>query len=79
MIDKRLFRLLGENRRYVGYCVALQLASLAASLTVTACLCRAIYLAAQKNFPETGAFLSSLQRALPPWLCGIWLYARQVI
>ena len=56
MIDKRLFRLLGENRRYVGYCVALQLASLAASLTVTACLCRAIYLAAQKNFPETGAF-----------------------
>lgn len=56
MIDKRLFRLLGENRRYIGYCVALQLASLAASLTVTACLCRAIYLAAQKNFPETGAF-----------------------
>ena len=76
MIDKRLFRLLGENRRYIGYCVALQLASLAASQL--ACAGRST-LRHRRIFPRQVRFLSSLQRPLPPWLCGIWLHARQVI
>lgn len=47
MIDKKLFRLLGKNRKYIGYVVALMLLGLLANLTVTACICRAIWLAAQ--------------------------------
>lgn len=64
MIDKRLFRLLGENRRYIGWCVALQLAGLAASLTVTACLCRAIYLASQRENPGGAAFAALAAAAM---------------
>lgn len=47
MIDKKLFRLLGQNKKYIGYVVALMLVGLLANLTVTACICRAIWLAAQ--------------------------------
>ena len=47
MLDKKLFRLLGQNRKYIGYVVALVLVGLLANLTVTACICRAIWLAAQ--------------------------------
>lgn len=57
MIDKKLFRLLGKNRRYIGYVVALMLLGLLASLTVTACICRMIWLAAQYAEGDYGAAL----------------------
>lgn len=46
MIDKKLFRLLGKNRKYIGYVVVLMLLGLLANITVTACICRMIWLAA---------------------------------
>ena len=57
MIDKMLFRLLGKNRRYIGYVVALMLLGLLASLTVTACICWMIWLAAQYAEGDYGAAL----------------------
>lgn len=46
MIDKKLLRLPGSNRKYIFYTVALMIVGLAASVTVTACICRAVGLAA---------------------------------
>lgn len=57
MIDKKLFQLLGKNRRYIGYVVALMLLGLLASLTVTACICWMIWLAAQYAEGDYGAAL----------------------
>lgn len=57
MIDKKLFQLLGKNRRYIGYVVALMLLGLLASLTVTACICWMIWLAAQYAESNYGAAL----------------------
>lgn len=76
MIDKRLFRLLGENRRYIFFCVALQLAGLAASLTVTACLCRAIFLAVQAGGPDAAA-LAGLAAAALAAMAARYLAARK--
>lgn len=57
MIDKKLFQLLGKNRRYIGYVVVLMLLGLLASLTVTACICWMIWLAAQYAEGNSGAAL----------------------
>lgn len=57
MIDKKLFRLLGKNKKYIGYVVALMLLGLLASLTVTACICWMIWLAAQYAESNYGAAL----------------------
>ena len=57
MIDKKLFRLLGKNKKYIGYVVVLMLLGLLASLTVTACICRMIWLAAQYAESNYGAEL----------------------
>ena len=46
MIDKRLLRLLGDNRKYIFYTVALMVAGLFANVAITASICRAIDLAA---------------------------------
>ncbi len=44
MIDKSLLRLLGKNRKYIVYCVALMLVGLLANVCITASLCRAVAL-----------------------------------
>lgn len=45
MIDKNLLRLLGKNKKYILYTVALMVVGLFANLTITASLCYAIHLA----------------------------------
>ncbi|MBE6594182.1 MAG: ABC transporter ATP-binding protein/permease [Ruminococcaceae bacterium] len=45
MIDKNLLRLLGKNKKYIFYTVALMVLGLFANLTITASLCYAIHLA----------------------------------
>ncbi|MBP3395817.1 MAG: ABC transporter ATP-binding protein/permease, partial [Clostridia bacterium] len=45
MIDKNLLRLLGKNKKYIFYTVALMVVGLFANLTITASLCYAIHLA----------------------------------
>ena len=45
MIDKNLLRLLGGNKKYIFYCVALQVLGLFANIGITATLCWAINLA----------------------------------
>lgn len=44
MIDKELLRLIGKNKKYIFYTVAVMLLGLAANLTFTASLCYAVYL-----------------------------------
>lgn len=46
MIDKNMFQLLGNGRKYIVWVVSLMLLGLAANLVVTACICRMIWLAA---------------------------------
>lgn len=62
MIDRKLFSLLGGNKRYIAYAVALMLLGLLANITVTACVCRAIMLAAR--FDEAGGAAVFLRPAL---------------
>lgn len=45
MIDKNLLRLLGKNKKYIFYTVALMVVGLFANLTITASLCYAVHLA----------------------------------
>ena len=47
MIDKKLVHLLGNNKKYLFYTVALMIVGLFANITITACICRAIQLAAE--------------------------------
>lgn len=44
MIDKELLRLIGKNKKYIFYTVAVMLLGLTANLTFTASLCYAVYL-----------------------------------
>ncbi len=46
MIDKNLLRLLGDHKKYIFYTVGLMVLGLFANVTVTACICRILYLAA---------------------------------
>lgn len=48
MIDKELFRLIGGNKKYIFLAVALQTIGLIANVSITACICWAIYLAIAK-------------------------------
>lgn len=48
MIDKELFRLIGGNKKYIFIAVALQTIGLIANVSITACICWAIWLAIQK-------------------------------
>ena len=47
MIDKKLLRLLGDNKKYIFYTVGLMVLGLFANLTITAGICRAIQLVAE--------------------------------
>lgn len=53
MIDKNLLQLLGGNKKYIFYTVCLMVLGLFASVGITACICRAIYLAV--NYAEQSA------------------------
>lgn len=53
MIDKKLLCLLGKNKKYIFYCVALMVLGLFASVGVTASICWAIALAAEYNSHPT--------------------------
>ncbi len=47
MIDKALFRLIGSNRKYIFIAVALQALGLIANVSVTGCVCYAVWLLTQ--------------------------------
>ena len=57
MIDKKLLRLLGGNQKYIVYTVALMVLGLFANITVTACICHAIRLAAKYDTHSGGSVL----------------------
>ena len=44
MIDKKLLRLLGDNKKYIFIAVSLMVLGLFANVTITGSLCYAIYL-----------------------------------
>ena len=52
MIDKQLLRLLGENKKYIFMAVGLQLVGMLANISITACICRAIWLMLQTAQPS---------------------------
>lgn len=60
MIDQNLLRLLGENRKYIFYTVALMVVGLFVNVAITACICWAIRLAV---YPTDGTSF------LAPCLC----------
>lgn len=51
MIDKELFKLIGNNKKYIFFAVALQVAGLLANIGITANLCWAIWLAVAEADP----------------------------
>lgn len=63
MIDKKLLNLLGDNKKYLFYTVACMMAGLLSNLTITACICRCIQLAAEYHLHSTGSLIF-----LPPAL-----------
>ena len=52
MLDKRLLRLLGKNRKYIFYTVALMVGGLFANIGITASLCYAIDLSLRFDAPR---------------------------
>lgn len=54
MIDQKLLRLLGHNKKYIFYVVALQVVGLFANITITASICHAIALAAEYDSQSGG-------------------------
>ena len=54
MLDKKLLRLLGDNKKYIFYTVALMVVGLFANITITACICRAIKLAVEYDTHSGG-------------------------
>ncbi len=52
MIDKELLRLIGKNKKYIFYTVAVMLLGLTANLTFTASLCYAVYLLTINSAPS---------------------------
>jgi len=57
MIDTKLLRLLGENKKYIFYTVGLMVVGLFANITITACICRAIKLAVEYDTHSSGAII----------------------
>ncbi len=57
MIDKQLLRLLGNNKKYIFYTVALMVVGLLANITITASICRAIDLAIHFDEYSGGAVI----------------------
>lgn len=57
MIDKDLLRLLGGNKKYIGFCVGWMVLGLFANVGIAASLCLSIALAVQSNGGSAGVFL----------------------
>ena len=57
MIDKKLLRLLGDNKKYIFYTVGLMVLGLFANVSITACICCAISLAMQYDSQSGGALV----------------------
>ena len=57
MIDKKLLRLLGDNKKYIFYTVALMVVGLFSNITITACICHAIKLAVEYDTHSGGAVI----------------------
>ena len=57
MIDKKLLRLLGDNKKYIFYTVALMVVGLFANITITACICHAIKLAVEYDTHSGSAII----------------------
>ena len=57
MIDKKLLRLLGDNKKYIFYTVGLMVLGLFANVSITACICWAISLAMQYDSQSGGALV----------------------
>ena len=63
MIDKELFKLIRKNKKYIFIAVALQVLGLIANVSITACVCYAVYLltkgaeATRFLYPLVGAVL----------------------
>lgn len=55
MIDKSLLRLIGENKKYIFYTVALMLLGLLANIGITASICFAIDIAVHYDEHSGGA------------------------
>lgn len=66
MIDKNLLRLLGNNKKYIFYCVGLMVLGLFANVSITASICWAINLAIQYNEYSGGAIIF-----LTPAVCAV--------
>lgn len=66
MIDKDLLRLLGGNKKYIFYTVALMVLGLLANVSITASICWAIDLAVHFG-EQNGGFTVFL----PPFICAI--------
>lgn len=76
MIDKELFRLVGGNKKYIFIVVALQIVGLIANVTITACICWAIWLAIKKvewisfGYPVVFAIVAIIIRYIMTRLTG---------
>ena len=57
MIDKKLLGLLGKNKKYIFYTVALMIVGLIANIAITACICYAIGLASRFDENSDGIFI----------------------
>lgn len=55
MVDKKLIRMLGDNKKYIYYTVALMIVGLIANVTITGAICRAIKLAVEYDTYRGGA------------------------
>ena len=66
MIDKNLLRLLGNNKKYIFYCVGLMVLGLFANVSITASICWAINLAIRYDEYSDGAIIF-----LTPAVCAV--------
>ncbi len=64
MIDKKLLYLLGDSRKYIFYTLALMVVSLFANITLTACICYTLALAAKYSRHSDNAAFFLLPAAI---------------
>lgn len=68
MIDKELFKLIGNNKKYIFFAVLLQSIGLIANVGITASVCYSLYLLIQNNdvikfvYPLIGAVVGIIVR-----------------
>ena len=74
MIDKKLFRLLGENKKYIFYTVGLMVLGLLSNIIFTAFICRMIKLASEYDI-QSGGMLIFLPPAIAALTAMILRYA----